>query len=97
MESVKRSRFTFEVGFIFIKNMELPIKIINTLNHELSKRFEKLIKELSGKEFTTKDETPWTHTMDNERRQKNRYINKFELSIALQDFNTILSEIKKLK
>lgn len=77
--------------------MELSKKHIEKLVSELDLRYEKLIEELKGVDFTTKDKTPWLHCMDERRRECNSYIDAMNLRLSLADFNTILTEIKRLK
>lgn len=77
--------------------MELTKKYIDRILSELDERYDSLRKELEGKKFTTKTETPWAACMDENRRDNNRYIDSLNLRLSLADFNSILTEIKKLK
>ena len=77
--------------------MELTKKYIDRIVSELDERYDLLRQELLGKCFTNKTETPWSSCMDENRRKNNRYIDPLNLRLTLADFNSILTEIKKLK
>ncbi len=77
--------------------MEGSKKHLERLQAELKKRYDSLQTILDGEVFTTKDKTPWLHCMDNTRREQNRFINKMDLSLSINDFDAIIKEIKKMK
>jgi hypothetical protein len=77
--------------------MEVSKEHLQKLQIELEKRHKILSDCLNGEEFTTKDKTPWKHMMDDERRKKNKFVNKMNLALALEDFKSILKEIQKIK